>query len=155
MVEDSSAALQGLPTNTKPTSDLTTIIATGPGTSPEIDTDLQSKAKTPPPLPKARVLQPAPPATNRERLELILELMKQPLKVGDIWFATPQRWFENWVKMCEARPDDVKVSVGQMNTSELRHVWKAWFGGGDPLLNNPECGKMFIPEPAWDKLQGW
>ena len=70
-------------------------------------------------LSDAMEVVPKPTMTNHERFDLVSKLLEQPLKNGDVWFAIPQLWFDDWKKACEEKPDDTETSIGPVSTSIL------------------------------------
>ena len=72
-----------------------------------------------PPQPGVTQVVPNPTMTNRQGFDLISTLLEQPLKAGDVWFAIPQLWLDDWKKACDEKPDDIEPSIGPVSTSIL------------------------------------
>ena len=76
-------------------------------------------------VPNSDFSLPEPPTkalTNRERLELIRELRKQPLTNGVVWFFIPPSWLSDWELLCEQKPDDVATEYRCINTAVITGV---------------------------------
>jgi len=68
---------------------------------------------TPPPVASEPIL------TIGDRLQVITNLLNQPLNNGDVWFLIPQLWFDEWKKGCKSFPLHTETGVGQISTSTL------------------------------------
>ena len=99
---------------------------------------------------------PTETLTNRERLELILELNRQLLHNGDVWFIIPYLWFQGWKKLCEDKPDEVGTTYRPINVSAI----VSSSGGIDEtptvLVGNRYISNCIqIPLGAWNSLSHW
>ena len=104
--------------------------------------------------------EPAPKAlTNRERLEIIRELEKQPAAHGDIWFFIPSSWLGDWKRHCEQRPDDVDADFGCLDTSSVRsssiYPHTRMINVLDHQLVDGSKSIMIISHLTWSRLSDW
>ena len=60
--------------------------------------------------------------TNRERLDLIRELKKQPPTNGEIWFLIPLSWLQDWERHCEQNPDDIDAVFRCLDTASVGKI---------------------------------
>ena len=103
---------------------------------------------------------PAKVLTNRERLELVQELQKQPFKTEDIWFMIPPSWFSGWERLCEQRPNDIDTGYRCIDGSYVSDVIicpsmtahpvpRHWMVSGQP------SGHLIISSAVWHHLSNW
>jgi len=101
---------------------------------------------------------PAAKLTNRERLEIIRELRKQPPTKGDVMFAIPTTWFKDWKRNCEQQPDNIDPEYPCIDTSSLGWASVAANYKQEFALDRYLDGSisvMMVSHATWSRLSDW
>ncbi|ESK97845.1 ubiquitin carboxyl-terminal hydrolase [Moniliophthora roreri MCA 2997] len=115
-------------------------------TNDEIDAYMADQPNEPEPFPSS--------SSSPDRLELIRNLMRIPMEVGQTWYLVDRTWYRRWEKACSGEVDkDGPVSeqdLGPVSVSSLLDQ----YGNLKPgLVEGVDV--EYVPQEAWDHLVRW
>ena len=110
---------------------------------------------TKPPLPEP----PVKALTNRERLEIIQGLKKEPFKAEEVWFFILLSWFRGWESACKQEPDSTDIQYPCLDTAPIKR---------DSIRSGPKKSysfdsqwvdgwseSMIVSHAVWSRLSDW
>ncbi|KAJ3557337.1 hypothetical protein NM688_g1526 [Phlebia brevispora] len=104
-------------------------------------------------------LQVTPPLTDPEstpasRLNMVEDLRKAQMKIGDTWYLVSRKWFRRWQKACVGEEDKEgaieEKDVGPVDNSNLVDM-----SGNITAPCTEGIDVEFVPEQAWNLLAMW